>query len=48
MVIEHDATINGGNSGGPLIDNFGVVRGINTWSIVNKIEWIKMVNPLVM
>ena len=44
-VIEHDATINGGNSGGPLIDNFGVVRGINTWSIVNKIEMDKDGKP---
>ena len=30
-VIEHDATINGGNSGGPLIDKTGIVQGINTW-----------------
>ncbi len=31
-VIEHDATINRGNSGGALIDEEGLVQGINTWT----------------
>ena len=33
VVIEHTATINGGNSGGPLVrTKDGVVAAINTWS----------------
>ena len=33
-VIEHTATINGGNSGGPLVrTKDGVVAAINTWGI---------------
>ena len=32
-VIEHDATINRGNSGGALIDEKGLVQGINTWTL---------------
>ncbi len=41
FLIEHDATINGGNSGGPLVSEAGldkptenaVVYGINTWTV---------------
>ena len=32
QVIQHTASINGGNSGGPLLDDDGNVLGVNTWS----------------
>ena len=31
-IVQHSAEINGGNSGGPLLDKCGRVVGINTWS----------------
>lgn len=31
--LEHDAHINGGNSGGPLVDENGYVVGINTYGV---------------
>ncbi|QEL14076.1 S1 family peptidase [Limnoglobus roseus] len=32
FVLQHTAQIFGGNSGGPLVTNVGLVLGINTWS----------------
>ncbi len=36
QVIQHDATIHGGNSGGPLVDASGRVVGLNTYSATNS------------
>ena len=35
-VIQHDARISGGNSGGPLINDKGAVVGVNTWTITES------------
>lgn len=40
-VIQHDAAINEGNSGGPLLDNCNVVVGVNTFVAISRLKIMK-------
>ena len=35
-LVQHNADITGGNSGGPLLDKFGQVVGVNTYGLVDS------------
>lgn len=37
QVIQHNAAINSGNSGGPLLNNKAEVVGVNTWGAFSKV-----------
>jgi S1-C subfamily serine protease len=38
LVVQHTAIIDGGNSGGPLVTDDGIVVGINTWKATKVVE----------
>lgn len=40
-IIQHDASINQGNSGGPLFDDCNRVVGVNTWNVGALLQIVK-------
>lgn len=44
--IQHDAAVNAGNSGGPLLDEQGCVLGINTTKILGGSEGMAFAQPI--
>lgn len=44
--IQHDAPINAGNSGGPLLDARGRVAGINTAKMLGQAEGVAFARPM--
>ncbi len=45
-VIQHDAPVNPGNSGGPLIDSQGRLVGVNTFELLGGSEGLAFARPL--
>lgn len=45
-VVQHDAAINSGNSGGPLLDGQGRVVGVNTLTMTGEVKGISYARPV--
>lgn len=45
-VIQHDAPINRGNSGGPLLDSSGALLGVNTMKLLGGTEGVGFARPV--